>query len=235
MQTNEKLEKLIYGTYKNDISDLVAKVEVYAHDLPRQISGVVETIFRLLASASIKNSDKQKKIYENAYNYEIFLINVLYITLVNLYIEKIKKYRRILKQFKHGGIKNENNVCFMDETKEKLKEIEEIYNIGKRSFKTIYKLNEFNLLFFCNRIPKKIEKIFTTDIEVEVDDKIEINELKVSFNLAEKLLKTYETTYGTIIDNGYKATFLRRILNIIPTILSFIFAIFTVLKLLGYI
>ena len=36
MQTNEKLEKLIYGTYKNDISDLVAKVEVYAHDLPRQ-------------------------------------------------------------------------------------------------------------------------------------------------------------------------------------------------------
>lgn len=118
----------IYNKYSTTIAYLIAKVEVCKHDLPRQVTGMIETIFRILSSASAtEEQGRALSLYDVVMKYEECLVNLLYLMLVDYYVKEIKKYRKTLKKFKYQSIELEDGILFMEKVNNKLKKLKELY------------------------------------------------------------------------------------------------------------
>lgn len=227
------MKNKIYELYISDIAKLIAKIEVYAHDLPRQICGIIESIFRCFASAEAKDDvDKQSKILEIAYKYEIFLINTLYITLIYIYKKRIRNYKKTLRQFKHGGISLENGKPFMKYLEELINEGNSLFKEGKKKFAELYQLNWWETMFYCNRIPF-LEKFFESELNIKTTVNQKIETLEKAYKTYDKAIALCEDKYATVINNGYQATLTKRIINSIPGIISFIITLITAVILLS--
>ena len=227
------MKNAIYTLYRTEISKLIAKVEVYVHDLPRQVCGIIENIFRCLASAESKDdSNIRFKIYEIAYKYEIFLVNVLHITLIYVYKKRIKKYKMTFKQFKYGGIRLENDVYFMDKLNDFLKEGNHLLKDGRKKFIELYRLNFWETLFYCNQIPW-LERFFQSEIQIGATVNNKIDTLEKSYITYGKAIALCEDNYARIIANGYQATLMKRIIGSIPGVISFVVTLITAIILIA--
>lgn len=64
-----------YRLYSSNISKLIAKVEVYAHDLPIPIFGIIENIVRIHSIVEqIEDKEEMIKGYEQIIQYEKFFL-----------------------------------------------------------------------------------------------------------------------------------------------------------------
>ena len=118
----------VYKEYDAEISELIAKIEVYAHDLPRQVSGIIESLFVMLTSAASESTDSDELEWYDKIEYqEIFLKNILYVYLIDIYMTRVKKYRKVLRKFNHQTILTEEHIPFMDAVNPNLKAIAREY------------------------------------------------------------------------------------------------------------
>lgn len=211
---------VIYHNYSTIIAELIAKIEVYLHDMPKQISGLIETTFRILSSASVeKNEENELTLYDYAFKYEMFLINVLYLMLVDTYIREIKKYIKTLKKFNYRAIEVRDGILFMEEVNTNLKQVLVSYKRGKKKFKQIYDVGLWGYMMILNKVPC-LNKNFRVEENVVFRNSDTLTELYDAFSNAEKVMELCEENYSNIINNGYNSTPLKRFLNIVPTIVT---------------
>lgn len=97
-----KLRNIISDYYSKDIAMLISYVEVYAHDLPNQLYGIIETITRML-SISPTFQKGTKEMYKSIIIYEEFLISLLSLLISKIILSNIKKYIKLYKKFQCNG------------------------------------------------------------------------------------------------------------------------------------
>ena len=215
----------IYQRYATTVAELIAKVEVYKHNLPRQISGMVEAIFRILTTAS-GETEKEYEIdlYNNASEYEDFLIEMLYLMLIEIYIKEAKQYRKVFKKFKYQAIKTEDGILFMDAVDNKLRNVSKFYKQGGKKFRQKYGISYLKYRMLLNK-ESFITKNKDFSLEVTIKKSADLPEIIQAFELGESVVGICEENYSKIINNGYNSTFINRIINIMPTIVSTMLAI----------
>lgn len=212
------IKRKIYEKYSKCVSKLIAKLEVYDHDLPDDIRGYIETTFRLLSSSSKYSGDQAIKICDYTYKFQFFLVNTLYIKLTDLYLKDIKKYKRIFKTFNYKGIKHERtNKKFKDFYNDEIKKIKSLKRKGKKLYKNNYKRHKDKL---------------NNGFQVNVVSCKEILELEKAYKTAEKLLEEAEKYYPSIINNGTTNTVKDFIIFSFPSIVSVFFTIFGIIILI---
>lgn len=98
------IKKEILSVYTKDISQAISKIEVYSHDLDAEI---VEAIFQLVQNVSCaeltKEIEKRKTCYNQTLYYIYFIKHMVQISLSKLILDRIKMYKRNLKNFNHKG------------------------------------------------------------------------------------------------------------------------------------
>lgn len=209
----------IYSKYSSIISELINEFEVYAHELPRDVTSYVEMIFALLASSTSKNKAEKILLYKKISTYEDVLINLLRIKLLEIHVKSISKYKKTLCRFNHKPFKIEG-VPVISYLKMKIKEFKKsAHNIKKKTLKKQFAF-ERNKNYASEYSIIKIDCAYNTE------------ELKNVLEDARKVLKDIEEKYPFIVNNGYNSTLLYRFLAQIPnifTVVCFIYAIIIIL------
>lgn len=204
------LKHTVYELYANNISHLVADIEVHSHDLPEWIYGFIEMIFRLCALAATEDEDDVEEIYKSIIRYEKFLINYINLELVDYYTKEIKQYKKTLIRFNHHAIKTDDGTPVIIALNVCLKKIAKLKKECKKTFKKCYDFNK-----------KAVSLKFKTD-ELESQD---IPKLTECVQEAKKGLEVCENFYPAIINNGFVSTLWARIVHQLPTVISFLLAI----------
>ncbi len=227
------LKRKIYEKYAKVISDLVAKTEVYVHDLPKQICGLIETVFRILTTSSAEpDENDQIRLCAASFKYENFLVDTLRAVLIDCYIKRIKQYHKILNKFNHKAVKIGSSP-FMKEINRLSKCLKKEYKQGKKKFKTQYSLGIFEYLTVLGKFTPiekvfpVIEKILPYNIDIYLDIcNNKISEFENCIKDAEMIIAHCEDNYALIINNGYNSSLLRRLISHIPELISFAFTVY---------
>lgn len=204
-----------YLLYSKEISKLIAKSEVYGHDLPDGVFAINEYIFSLLTySSQIKNDDKLLDItYNNIIKSEEYLINTLRLKLLNIFIELIESYRKFLRRFNYKGIPQIDSSFVVEvlSSKEKIKKLKK----SKQKSNTMIKS-------FRKKSPNRND---LNDISIDLGAVCELSFLKDAYEDAGKILSDIEKAYPVIVSNGYNGFRFTKILKHIATALSVFLAI----------
>ena len=221
------IKKKVYSKYSESISGLIAKAEVYLHDLPKQICGLIEMVFRILTTSSVEDEKSDEiKLCVASLEYELFLLNTLNALLIECYIKEIKRYRKLFKKFKHKGVILENGTSFMKEVDSQLKSAYVMFKSGKKKYKRLYNLNLLEYMVMLGKFSKIenkfpwMEHIIPYEFDVKIGIGTEILELNQCFQKVQNIIEICEKNYSTIINNGYDSSFIRRFILHIPDIIS---------------
>lgn len=201
-----------YSAYSNDIADLIAKIEVYAHDLPPFVGALVEYLWHMLAVAAVENdSEAQEHIYKAIGKYTVHIMNELKIILVDLYLDTILGYKQALSSFNHQAFKGKTGKPVMKEVKDSLKQIKLLRKKAKRIRKTHF------AKFMDNGI---------SNVVVKCENVCEIKEISDAMDLAESTIALCEKFYAKIVANGYCEPLFKKAVAAIPDIVSFGLAVY---------
>ena len=201
----EKIKHRIYEQYSTTASQLIAKVEVYEHDLPNEIRGLIETSFRSLSASATVEEEKALDAYMMTLYYQSFLVNTLYGILIKLYIKKIKKLKQTFKKFNYHSVKAEQDTPLMAYLDSQLNKICNLYKKKKKSYKEYHDIDK---------------KTFALQFNVDVHTEINIPNWYDGFVIAEKTLEIAEKKYPDVIGNGYRASLTERFLKSVPNLIS---------------
>lgn len=231
------IKKEAYSLYKNTISGLIAKVEVYAHDLPMSIYSITDNIVRMHSLvAQIEERDQAIEEYEQIIQYENFFINILYLMLTKLYVAQIKAYIKVLKRFNYKGVCVDNTPVLYD-AKRQIKSILCLVSQGKKILKNVYSIKWIQIEMFISNVPPFIRKFINREVDIMNENSRLISELSSAFHTAQKTLNLCETNFPNIVNNGYNESLFKRLWNIMPMVLSFLLALYGLIiiyyKLLG--
>ena len=220
------IKKEAYSLYKNTISSLIAKVEVYAHDLPMPVYSITDNIVRMHSLvAQIKERDQSIKGYEQIIQYENFFVNILYLILTKLYVSQIKAYIKILKRFNYKGVCIDNTPILYD-AKRQIKNISCLMSQGKKILKNIYSIKWIQIEVFIGNVPPFIRKFINRKVDIMNENSQLISELSSAFHTAQDTLNLCETNFPNIVNNGYNESLFKRLWNIIPMVISFLLALY---------
>ena len=222
-----EIKKNVYSKYAKSISALVAKAEVYLHDLPKQVCGLIEMVFRILTTSAVEDKKSDEiALCSASLEYELFLLNTLNALLIECYIKEIKRYRKLFKKFKHKGVILENGISFMKEINVRLKSAYAMFKIGKKKYKRMYSLNFLEYMVMLGKFSKIeskfpwMERFIPYQLDVEIGMGAEILELDQCFQKVQDIVDICENNYSTIINNGYDSSFIKRFLLHLPSIIS---------------
>lgn len=203
----EKERLSAYSAYSNDISDLIAKIEVYAHDLPPFIGALVEYLWHMLAVAAVeKDAESQAQIYSAIDKYTVHIINELKFILVDLYLDTISGYKQTLSCFNHQAFLSAVGKPIMKDVKDSHKQIKLLRKRAKRIRKTHF------TTFKDNGV---------SNVVVNCDNVYAIEEIAEAMDLAESTIALCEKYYARIVANGYSEPFPKKVLAASPDIVSF--------------
>ena len=207
---NAEIRNKVYGIYSGEIAELIAKIEVYAHDLPPQVGSLVERLWHMLTTATVAERDiDQSWAYISLEKYVIHVLNELRLTLNILYVKTIRGYVKTLKNFNYQTIVDNDGQVVYDQIIRNIKAVSDYISDGKKE-----RQKHFCKTYF----DKKYETLNYEQIN-------EITEFSDALSLAEHTLKLCEEYYPRIINNGYSSTSLKKILAALPDIVSLGFTI----------
>lgn len=222
-----KIKEQVYSEYSKTVAGLVAEAEVYLHDLPKQICGLIEMVFRILTTSSVEEEKSNEiELCNASLAYERFLLNTLNALLIECYIKEIKHYRTLFKQFKHKGVKLENGEPFMKGAGDQLKSAYSMFKTGKKKYKQMYSLHFLEYMVILGKFSKIeskipwVERLIPFDLNVDIGKSVEVPELKQCLEGVKSIVKDCEDNYSTIINNGYDSSFVKRFICHIPDIIS---------------
>lgn len=220
------IKKDAYSLYKDTIAGLIAKIEVYSHDLPMPLLGIIDNIVRMHSHVpKTVERDKAIKEYEQIIQYEKFFINILYLMLTRLYVSQIKAYIKVLKRFNHRGVCIENTPVLYD-AKRRIKSILCLVRQGKKILKNVYSINWIQTEMFISNVPAFIRKFANIEAFIMIDGSQLIHDLSSAFHIAQETLNLCETNFPNIVNNGYNDSLFKRLWNNMPMILSFLLALY---------
>lgn len=203
---------LAYDAYSKEIASLVAKIEVYAHDLPPFVGALVEYLWHMLAvAASESDPETQEQIYCAIGKYTVHITNELKIILVDLYLKTIQGYKKTLGCFNHQAFVTESGKTVIQEVSSSVKNIKSLSRKAKR-------VRKAHLGTFTDNGVK--------NIVVDCEKVCVIKEIADAMDIAEKTIELCEKNYAKIVGNGYCESFLTRVLWEIPNIISFGLAVY---------
>ena len=113
----------------------------------------------------------------------------------------------------------------MNRVDEQLKEVLVLVRQGKSKLKKIYALSWFQVEKFTDNLLPVFDRFGSKEVDVINGESEIIQELLVAYQRMQNITSICEENYSEIINNGYKAKFLKRILNIVPIILSFLLTV----------
>ena len=226
----EDIKRNAYNLYRSTISDLIAKIEVYAHELPIPVYGMIENVVRIHAIlVQMTEKNEVVKGYEQLIQYEKFFINILYLKLIKLYVSQTKKYIKILKTFNHKGIEIEGEPI-LRVAKRYMNDAISCLHKGERKLKNIYSIGWFQLEKLLDDLPFMVGRFVDRDIDVQNENSQIIDELAEACRLAETVVNLCEANYADIVNNGYTATWQRRFVYALPGWISFLLALYGTLS-----
>lgn len=203
---------LAYSAYSNDIAELVAKIEVYAHDLPPFVGALVEYLWHMLAVAAVEHDpEAQGRIYKAIDKYTIHIINELRIILVDLYLSTIRGYEQTLSCFNHQAFLDAAGKPVMQEVRNSIKQIKLLRRKTKRIRKAHF------TTFVDNGI---------SNVVVSCENVCKIEEITKALDIAEYTITLCEKFYAQIVANGYAEPLHKKIAAAIPDIVSFGLAVY---------
>lgn len=207
---NGEIRNKVYADYAGEVAELIAKIEVYAHDLPPQVGALVERLWHMLTTATIAEGETNKSwAYLSLEKYVIHVINELRSTLVVLYTKAIRGYAKTLKNFNYQTILDDDGRVVYDQI---------ITNMGSISSFLRNGRHEQQKYLCKSYFDKKYDVLNYEEIN-------EVTEFSDALSLSEYTLALCEKYYSSIIHNGYSSTPLKKILAAIPDIISFGFTI----------
>ena len=237
----KELKRTVYSLYARDISELISKIEVYFHDLPMFLYGMITNIVKMHTMAvTIQDEVVKHRDYEDILGYEKFIINLLNVVLYDLYAEKIHHYVKVFKKYNYKGvkiqrdiekdkvrIKGKNNEIidiidkpFHEVVSTHIKNIKADYKVCEAAFRSRYEITRFQVYSFKNSNRKFISH---KDINVK-NESSEIDEdLIRCCNNMEGILGLCDNYYSQIMGNGCKASTgdkIEKVLFCISVILS---------------
>lgn len=206
-------KKSILEMYTNEIAPTISKVEVYSHDME---AGAVEAVFNLLqyvASAEMKTDiDKKIKSYNAALSYAYFIKFVMQNVLTELYFNRINEYKKLICNFKHRGVRVQDDTRFVTFVKTKLK-------FAKRKYRGIYKVYRTYVTFKDGENP--CIRIDTIQHDLGFD---------ALLSQLEDIILLYEAHIPEIFDNGYKMPLLYRLSSGAVSLISVLLLIYGFLQ-----
>lgn len=213
----------LYHKYIKSIAPKIAIVEVYCHNLPRQISGLIETIFRILAAASVEDDkDDEIKLYDVVLEYEEFLINTLYMFIIDIYTKEVVRYCKNFGNFNCNAIELENGIMLMNDVHTKFKTASRFYKRAQKKFRKAYNIGFWEYQLLLNKL-SFWDRFVIPEISVGVSKTVDLRELDESYVILEKLVEGCENNYAKVIHNGYVPGFWKRLVyKYIPGIVSFL-------------
>lgn len=95
----------VYKKYRDDISELIAYIEVYQHDLPEPIMAIMAELFQTIAACETdSNFPDSSELVSMLDKTTWKVVQSLKYYSVCLFIAKIQEYKKIFHKYKYKGI-----------------------------------------------------------------------------------------------------------------------------------
>lgn len=208
---------LIYNQYKDTISELIAYIEVYEHDLPEDVMAEIAELFQMIAfyETDIQESDVRNALYITS----VKVTQSLYIHAICLFINKIQEYKKVFKKFKYKGVMLDK-INFINVAKS---EEQKIVKSFSAKLKLFYK-GKIRATLKCLKFRQKLKylfgyfkvsvipslKVFKHEPYIPKNilavDNLEEENLREVYNETKDLLQKYEKIFPEVISNGANKT-----------------------------
>ncbi len=223
-ESYKELKRDVYLLYAERISELVSKIEVYFHELPMFLYGMITNIVRMHTIViSIEDSHEKYQGYEDILGYERFIVNLLNVVLYEKYKKQIKQYMRGFKRYQYKGVRikkdvEKDTVRLKGENDEiidiidrplyevintQIKRLSADYKVREASFRARYGITRFQVYSFKNSNRKFISN---RDIDVKNRNSVIDEDLVRCCSNLEGLVDICEDYYSSVTGSGYKAS-----------------------------
>lgn len=201
-------KKEILKLYTDTIATTISKIEVYSHDLD---ASAVEAIFQLLQQITAAELETditiKKELYQKTLSYCYFLKHMVQKDLAVLYYERIKTYKKTIKDFNYRG------VHIQTESSGKKERFDKAVNNRLRTVKKKYRESEKAYKSYIKMSDGETAYLRLADVQNNVGFDGVISAL-------EDLVETYTNNFPDIIDNGYNMSFCYRLIVFFLEIIS---------------
>jgi len=213
----------VYNIYSNKISDIVAHIEVYEHDLPVKIMAQIAELFQNVALAeNIGNnktttSELKKQVSLFLQESTDKIVDSLYLYAICLFVKQIKKYQQIFHKYHYKGINVFDRPLYKILKKQECKIRKELNRILKKHYKekcflTIcYSPLYIRLIYFLKYIQITIFPFLNTMkySKYMPRDQFDINytlnqDIEALYKETKLLLNIYEKMMPVVLKNGPK-------------------------------
>ncbi len=186
-------KKEILTLYTKVIAPAISKIEVYSHDLDAH---AVESIFFLLqqiASAELTSDIIEKEtFYKETLSYAYFIKHSVQKTLSELYFERIRTYKRTIRDFNYRGVYIGQD-SFIKVVAERTKKAKKQYRESRNLYRS-----------YINKDSESIACLRLKNVESDIGFDGLVSQL-------EEIVGLYISKFPEIINNGYNMSFLYRL------------------------
>jgi len=227
---------LAYIAYKKTISQLIAYVEVYEHDLPSDIMAQTAELFQNIALYELDVDKNTEKSLEQT---TLIITQSLYKHSISLFIKKIREYKKTFKRFKYKGVSVDGRK-FCEMAKESESDICKEFSLKLRKYykgntlgtlkdltakqKLLYLSSKIALLFPSRFVFFKKEPFLPEDRFIIVEENEDLS-LESLYSKTKELLEKYQEVFPSVVGNGTNQTLIMSVFLaisswIIPALLS---------------
>lgn len=201
----------VYNSYKTTIAGLIARIEVYEHDLPGEIMVQVAELFQSIVMYETTEDVPLKEKLNESLQYSCSsIIQSLYKHTIWLFLKKIKEHRKSFRQFKYKGIMM-NDKSFYYIVKKQRKDIVKTLKKHLRKCYKGHMLTNIKGLSIKNRLLYLYGymELLVMPIDLQKEPYIPTVDLASTnllyvFDNTDKLLKMYQQVYPDVLKSGKK-------------------------------
>ena len=219
--TTEVNIKLAYDLYKKTISEVIANIEVYEHDLPERVMGEIAEFFQVIAAYETElDLTPKAELLELMHATHFWITQALYKHAICLFIGKIHDYKKLFQKFEYKGVViDEVNFYLTAKEKEKeiskqfIKELKTCYGHMIPIWHLEWKWKD-NFLYQEGWLRVMFGRGFRA---LKREPYIPINELPTGicfeeiYSKAKALLKEFEAVCPEVINNGRSQTLIAKL------------------------
>lgn len=206
----------VYKHYKNTLSDVIAYIEVYEHDLPTDVMAQIAELFQAVAIfEDSSNPEEREDMSRLLQQVDLKVTQSLYIHAICLLIKSIKENKRVFRRFKYKGVML-GNKYFFEVAKEKEQVIVTDFC---RKMRRCYQGNmaggwrsmtmKEHMLYCVGYVKVCIAQsffLFNKELYIPINnlltDDLDDESLKNVYQETKELLQMYEQVMPKVIANG---------------------------------
>lgn len=197
-----EIKKEILTLYTKEIAPTISKIEVFSHTLHATSVEAIYTLLQYIVAAEFAADISETLLfYKQTLSYAYFLKFEFQKSLSELFFDRIKAYRTMIKDFNHRGVLIDQKP-FTEVVDKRVWQVRKLYYKSRRKLRTRIRKN-----------PDKVAELDLISFEKDVGFDSVIAELK-------KILNLYEEQLPIIIGNGYNMSSSYRVVSRILAFIS---------------